>query len=152
MLLSLLKWFGLALFAIIVYYVLYFVRLTLTYRQLKKPLESLPKLENLGAVPMLGIFKKDGLDQLFRSVVDSNGNVKDVLFAGAYLDGSPWVLISHPEDIKTVLSSEAEFAKLPLAYDTLAFLTGDGLVTSHGELWKRQRRLITPVRALCSRT
>ena len=152
MLLSLLKWFGLALFAIIVYYVLYFVRLTLTYRQLKKPLESLPKLENLGAVPLFQIFEKEGLDRLFRSVVDSNGNVKDVLFAGSGLDGSPWVLISHPEDIKTVLSSEAEFAKLPLAYDTLAFLTGDGLVTSHGELWKRQRRLITPVRALCSRT
>jgi len=54
------------------------------------------------------------------------------------------VMIHRPEDIRTVLLERAdEFHKSP-TYQGLRLVVGDGLLTSEGEFWRRQRKLMTP--------
>jgi len=54
-------------------------------------------------------------------------------------------LVTHPDDVRAVnVSQRNNFAKLQ-SYDVVReMLLGDGLLTSTGDLWKRQRRLMAP--------
>ena len=56
----------------------------------------------------------------------------------------PFYLFSHPDQIEQVLRSQSQhFIKdRPLQISTSVF--GHGLLTSEGDLWRRQRRLIQP--------
>lgn len=57
-------------------------------------------------------------------------------------------LISHPEMIENALVQHQDvFVKIPSnkKNNGLALVLGQGLVTSTGELWRKQRRLIQPV-------
>ncbi|MGO9604737.1 MAG: cytochrome P450 [Candidatus Binataceae bacterium] len=57
----------------------------------------------------------------------------------------PGFVVVHPEGIKHVLQeNHRNYVKSP-DYRILARLLGDGLLTSEGELWTRQHRLIAPV-------
>ena len=54
-------------------------------------------------------------------------------------------LISDPTDIRRVLQSNHKaYGKRTVQYDTLALVTGSGLLTSDAELWRRMRRLLSP--------
>lgn len=55
------------------------------------------------------------------------------------------VLAVHPEHVRYVnITNRQNYDKLH-SYDLVReLLLGDGLVTSRGELWKRQRRLMAP--------
>ncbi|NVB37118.1 cytochrome P450 [Pseudenhygromyxa sp. WMMC2535] len=54
------------------------------------------------------------------------------------------VAIHRPEDIRTVLLERAgDMARSP-NYEGLRLVLGQGLLTSDGEFWKRQRKLATP--------
>ena len=56
----------------------------------------------------------------------------------------PVYVLSHPDDIERVLVTEsAKFTK-SRDYRALAAIFGNGLVTSEGETWRRQRRLVQP--------
>lgn len=51
----------------------------------------------------------------------------------------------HPDDIRTVLTAEsAYYSKNTRGYDKFRLLVGSGLVTSQGDYWRRQRRVIQP--------
>ena len=53
-------------------------------------------------------------------------------------------LITNPGDVRHVLQDNARnYRKSPL-YDKLRVLLGDGLLTSEGEFWLRQRRIAQP--------
>jgi cytochrome P450 len=54
-------------------------------------------------------------------------------------------LIVHPEGIKYVLQENHRNYQKSFDYKILARLLGQGLVTSEGALWLRQRRLIQPM-------
>jgi len=55
------------------------------------------------------------------------------------------VLISHPDDIYKVLVHDAgKFRKSVIYRELLSRLLGNGLLTSDGELWQRQRKLVQP--------
>lgn len=55
------------------------------------------------------------------------------------------VLLSHPDQIEQVLvAREGEFVKHRFFWRHVTRLFGDGLLTSSGELWKRQHALIAP--------
>jgi cytochrome P450 len=54
------------------------------------------------------------------------------------------VAIHRPQDIRTVLLERADdFHKSP-SYEGLKLVIGEGLLTSEGTFWKRQRKLMTP--------
>ncbi len=56
----------------------------------------------------------------------------------------PVYIVVHPRDIETVLvTSAANFTK-SADYRALARVLGNGLLTSEGETWKRQRSLVQP--------
>ncbi len=60
--------------------------------------------------------------------------------------GGEGYVLSRPEDVQHVLNdSHDSFAKAEIYEDELADVFGKGLVTSEGDLWRRQRRLIAPM-------
>lgn len=69
-----------------------------------------------------------------------------------YVAGPPGPLrvvaygIAHPDGVQHVLASGAEhFSKQDAAYNELRALVGNGLLTSEGEVWRRQKRLVQPL-------
>src|SRR5262249_29402859 len=53
-------------------------------------------------------------------------------------------LLNHPDLIRQVLVTEAHNFQKDWRYRIISRLFGNGLVTSSGELWLRQRRLMQP--------
>lgn len=61
------------------------------------------------------------------------------------LPGSRFVLVLHPDGVKHVLQSNAKaYSKRTRGYDKMRLFLGNGLVTSEGEFWRRQRRIAAP--------
>ena len=55
-------------------------------------------------------------------------------------------LVSHPDAVARVLGGgESEYAKDNPTYREIAWYLGDGLLTSSGERWRRQRRTAAPL-------
>lgn len=56
-----------------------------------------------------------------------------------------WHLVSHPDGIEHVLqTNQQNYRKGKLFNKPVGLLTGNGLVTSEGDFWRRQRRLVQP--------
>jgi cytochrome P450 len=53
--------------------------------------------------------------------------------------------VFHPDGVKAVLGSRGVYSKRSRFYEQIAEVFGWGLLTSEGELWRRQRRLIQPL-------
>lgn len=58
---------------------------------------------------------------------------------------TPACFIAKPEYVKQILQKREIFVKNTPDWRTLRTLTGQGLVTSEGDFWLRQRRMIQPV-------
>jgi cytochrome P450 len=56
----------------------------------------------------------------------------------------PMVFLSHPETIKHVLQTNNKNYKKGIEYEHLKPVLGEGLLTSEGDFWLRQRRLAQP--------
>lgn len=54
------------------------------------------------------------------------------------------VIAANPEVVKYVLLENNKNYRKSLAYDMLKLLLGQGLLTSEGDFWKKQRKLIQP--------
>lgn len=78
----------------------------------------------------------DQLDFL-REIRDRHGDV-----AVLRLLGRPWFLVSHPDDVETVFVKHARVMGRDAYASVLERALGLGLLTSDGDLWKRQRRLM----------
>merc|ERR1712000_113202 len=96
-------------------------------------------------MPFLKLFENNGMRYLLEQAVDKEGNLKAKnQFVGPHLDGTATCFINDAEVFGEVLK-EQKFPKLWYVYDSFKIMVGDGLVTSKGETWKRQRRLLTPL-------
>ncbi len=58
---------------------------------------------------------------------------------------SPACLLTQPQQIEQVLKQPERFTKNTPAWQAVRSLVGAGLLTSEGEFWLRQRRLMQPV-------
>jgi cytochrome P450 len=57
----------------------------------------------------------------------------------------PVYIVSHPDGVKHVLQDQhRRYSKDTIQYNSLATVTGRGLLTSDGSFWLRQRRLAQP--------
>jgi cytochrome P450 len=73
-----------------------------------------------------------------RELADDHGDVVRLEMLGM-----PWFLINHPEDIESLLVGHARIMGRDKHIDVLQRALGLGLLTSEGDLWKRQRRLMS---------
>ncbi|XP_077301144.1 cytochrome P450 4c3-like [Arctopsyche grandis] len=53
------------------------------------------------------------------------------------------IVLSEPEDVQTVLLSKIASSKGP-KYEVLKTVTGEGILTSSGDLWRRHRHILNP--------
>lgn len=79
-------------------------------------------------------------DQLawLRELADRYGDVVELRILG-----KPWFLVVHPDDIEDVLVKHARVMGRDDYTVVLQRALGLGLLTSDGELWKRQRKLMS---------
>src|ERR1700682_4191268 len=59
--------------------------------------------------------------------------------------GSYTYVINHPDDVKRVLVSNHRNYTKGVGLDRVKILLGNGIMTSEGELWKRQRYMMQPM-------
>jgi cytochrome P450 len=80
-------------------------------------------------------------DRFLRRIVREGGDLVRILAMGASV-----VVANGPEVLHEVLVEKAKlFRKSPGIRGPLLPLAGDGLFTSEGELWRRQRKLLAPL-------
>lgn len=87
----------------------------------------------------------------FRFVKDPIGSInRNLQLLGPtysmYLGGlKPGILTIEPEIIQQILQkNHRNYPKSPMHFEKLAYFLGNGLLTSTGDYWLRQRRLIQP--------
>src|SRR5690349_8721015 len=56
--------------------------------------------------------------------------------------GSDYYLLNHPDDIENAIAHQAQAMARDEYTETLVRTLGHGLLTSDGDLWKRQRKLM----------
>ena len=91
---------------------------------------------------LLGSFldlQRDILGFISRSVRD-HGDV-----VGFRVFGRPFCIIGHPDLIEQVLVKDASQFIKSMDYRKLADVLGQGLLTSEGETWRKQRKLAQPI-------
>lgn len=54
------------------------------------------------------------------------------------------VIIADPKLVREILQTKQKYYSKSSIYEHLKLILGEGLVTSEGEMWKRQRKLIQP--------
>ena len=73
-----------------------------------------------------------------RELADEHGDVAEMLVLG-----TPFFLVSHPDLIEALLVKHARIMGRDDYVVVLERVLGKGLLTSDGELWKRQRKLMS---------
>ena len=92
-------------------------------------------------VPLLGYLPAMRRDPL-RVLADGLRRQGDVvrMAMGPY----PFVVLNHPDHVRQFLvENHSNYIKSP-AYNVLRMILGEGLLTSEGAVWRRQRRLAQP--------
>jgi len=88
-------------------------------------------------VGLAGEFQANPLALLSRSVNQYGDVVHLKLVRNAYI-------VNHPDGVRRVLHDHHLNYKKNFVYDRLKSMLGEGLLTSQGEPWKRQRKLAQP--------
>jgi len=93
---------------------------------------------------LLGVgpqFQKDAMGTFFRAT-EHCGDVARLRFPLAPYTAH---VLRHPDAVRHVLvDNQKNYGKQTRGYEKLRHVLGNGLVTSEGEFWKRQRRIANP--------
>ena len=103
-------------------------------------LPSVPKVG--GALPFLGNIIDMGRDTLgfLEKMARERGDI-----VGFQLGPRPAMLVSGPDEVEQVLLKQhANFPKARFFWQSVEALLGQGLLTSDGALWQKQRKLAAP--------
>lgn len=105
-----------------------------------KTLRDIPVASGATLMGHAGAFKNDRLNFLLR-VQRETGDIGQVRMLN-----TPVLIVSSPELLHEMLVEKARFfAKSPGIRMALYTFAGEGLFTSDGDLWKRQRKLMAPL-------
>lgn len=64
---------------------------------------------------------------------------------GLRVPGVDFALVLHPDGVRQILQTNAKaYSKQTRGYDKMRLFLGNGLVTSEGDFWRRQRRIAAP--------
>ena len=110
------------------------------YQYLKQPKRF---LDYFGIVK--AFFPDGGVERYMNSLKEEDGSFPPASYGGMFMDGSHFIIFTSPDAAKTILTDQKHFRKHPAIYETVEELLGNGLVTSSGQHWKTQRRLLTPL-------
>ncbi len=72
------------------------------------------------------------------ALADEHGDVVRLKMLGKW-----WFLVSHPDDIERVLVKDARIMQRDAGVEIVRRFLGQGLLTSEGDVWKRQRKLMS---------
>src|SRR5689334_17930115 len=98
-----------------------------------------PELETRGLLGHWSELRKNSM-ALFAKAVATHGDVVRLRVGRYYV-----ILVRNPAYVKYVLQDQQKhFSKQTRGYAVLRRLLGNGLVTSEGEFWLRQRRIAQP--------
>src|SRR3954466_563488 len=90
----------------------------------------------VGSIPTIA---RLGMPELLRQSRERYGDVVRIKVANRTM-----ILLAHPDHVRHVLHEKRDnYFKGP-TYDSFRLLSGNGLLTSDGDFWKRQRRLAAP--------
>ncbi len=65
--------------------------------------------------------------------------------ASLRVPGANFVMVFHPDGVRHVLQTNAKaYSKQTRGFEKMRLFLGNGLVTSEGDFWKRQRRIAAP--------
>ncbi|MGH3657756.1 MAG: cytochrome P450, partial [Micromonosporaceae bacterium] len=93
-----------------------------------------------------GLFLTDLLGTLLGGMREYGDTVRYELLPGVAPLHQTLVVAHHPDDVRTVLAqSERGFSKGTVGFKVLTELLGLGLLTTEGETWRRQRRVVQPL-------
>jgi cytochrome P450 len=101
---------------------------------------KLPGPSGLPLLGSIGPFLGRDLLQPFRELATEYGPLYQVRLPF----GHRLVMVAHPDGVERVLRSGRENYIKGSVYDGTRILLGNGLVTSEGALWRRQRELANP--------
>ena len=102
--------------------------------------DSGPKLT--GSLPLIGHLARMRRDPLGTLVAASR--IGDVSRIDLGPRGEAYV-VTHPEGVKRVLlDNQANYSKRTRGFDSLRLFLGQGLLTSEGDFWRKQRRIAQP--------
>jgi cytochrome P450 len=103
----------------------------------------LTQVPTLAGAPVVGLWPA-----LVRDVLEVLEEVRAIdsdLVRLATPGGRPLLVAKHPRDVRRILVDNApNYGRTPF-HDRLKVALGDGLLTSAGELWSRQRRKLQPL-------
>lgn len=93
----------------------------------------------LELIPQIGTIQKDALGFL----MNLSARYGDLAFLP--IGSLPVYVVSHPDGVKHILQDQhRRYSKDTIQYNSLATITGRGLLTSDGAFWLRQRRQAQP--------
>jgi len=103
-------------------------------------LDAGPKLR--GSLPLIGHLGRMRRDPLTTLVAASR--IGDVARIDLGPRGEAYV-VTHPDGVKRVLlENQPNYSKRTLGFDSLRLFLGQGLLTSEGDFWRKQRRIAQP--------
>ena len=93
-----------------------------------------------GFIQLMKLLKmrKDNPIQLYEDVFRKYG---DIVYFG--LGSNHWVMLNDADAIEQVLQKEAANFTKSTGYERFKLIVGNGLLASEGEVWKKQRRLMS---------
>ncbi|KAJ1526192.1 hypothetical protein ONE63_009351 [Megalurothrips usitatus] len=113
------------------------------YLKRRKLVQAVDRVPGPAAYPVIGnvydLFKfKFNLTNVVEYWTANHGDIFRI-----WLGPVPIIVLSNPEDLEILLSSNKHIEKSEL-YDQIRPWIGDGLLTSTGKKWHTRRKLITP--------
>lgn len=104
-----------------------------------RPVRSAPSAGQGLGLATLREFRRDALEFLCR-ISNTHGDV-----VRWRIGPMPIYLLRHPDAVQRVLVDHSRnYDKKTRGYDTLRLFLGNGLLTSEGSFWRRQRRIAQP--------